>query len=108
METWIKHKQKVFQTVTHTFSKGNTHPGLLELDISHFYKFRQVFKDALRKHTIWKKIKYSLKEFIHECKQQRCRRAEVLGGEYYQDNGGYVNNSHFLFGQASQFRINPG
>ena len=108
MEAWVKYDQKVFKTMGNVFSTGDSHPKLCELEISHFYKFRQIFKEALRKHTIWKKIKYSLKEFIHECKQQRCRRAEVLGGEYYQGNGGYISNSHFLFGRASQFRINPG
>jgi len=61
---------------------------------------------ARRKYLLWQKgnLKYSLGRFIQYCSRNNYRYAEVLVIKYYEDNGGYLDNSHFLFGRASQFR----
>ncbi len=108
MDTWRKYKQVLSQTLKNIFHKQEIDDGLCYIDNAHLYEFIEVFKDALRKYKIWKRKTYTLEEFIAYCSSNNYHRAELLGIRYYDGNGGYLNNSHFLFGRASQFRMNPG
>lgn len=92
------------------FSGEDVDEKLLDMGISHIQKLLQLFKEGLRKYIIWQRKSYCLERFIAYCSHNRCRQAEDLSREYYEGNGGYLNNSHFLFGKASQFRIDlePG
>ena len=108
MDTWKKCKQILSQTLKNIFYGEEIDDGLCYIDNAHLYEFIKIFKDALRKYKIWKRKSYTLEEFIVSCSGDTYHQAEVLGVSYYDGNGGYVNNSHFLFGRASQFRMNPG
>jgi len=79
---------------------------LLEIDISQIYHFIGLFKKALRKYIVWKKSNISIDDFIKKCVAKNFRQAQELGWDYYCANGGYETNCHFLFGKASQFRLN--
>ena len=61
---------------------------------------------ARRKYLLWQKgnLRYPPERFIRHCSRDNYRYAEVLGIKYYAGNGGYLDNSPFLFGRASQFR----
>ncbi len=112
IDTWRKNDQIISNTIPKLFAEVETtveiSDQLSDIVGSHLYRFIRLFNDSSKKYSIWKKIKYPLERFIRGCSQYVYHRAEVLGNEYYQGNGGYINDSHFLFGQASQFRMNPG
>lgn len=76
----------------------------VNIGYSHIYEFVLVFKDALNKYRIWKKknTEYSLNKFIEYCHNKRY--VSDLNIEYYENNGNWIKNSQFLFGEASQFR----
>lgn len=79
---------------------------LLELGISHLYRFSRLFKKALRKYIVWQKANISLEDFIKKCSKKTFKTARELAWDYYCANGCYEAGSHFLFGTASQFRLN--
>lgn len=107
MDIWRRFKYRVSQTVTNIFRGEEVHEELFNIDISCVYEFMELFKGALRKYKIWHEKDYLIEEFIADCHQDNYRQSELLGIEYYEGNGGYMNNSHFLFGKASQFRSGP-
>jgi len=79
---------------------------LLDTGEGQVYRFIKLFERARDKYIIWKKLprSYSLESFIKLCSLNNYYHAEVLSMSYYAGNGGYINNSQFLFGRASQFR----
>jgi hypothetical protein len=81
-------------------------PVEMEVDRYHLSYFKKVFEVAKEKFILWKKRdkQYKLRGFISYCLRYEPEQSEGLSLEYYTDNGGYVTNSHFLFGKASQFR----
>lgn len=107
MDIWRRFKRQVSQTVTNIFRGEDISEELFNIDISCIYEFKRLFKEALRKYKIWKGKDYLIEEFIADCHHDNYHQSELLGIEYYQGNGGYLNNSHFLFGKASQFRAAP-
>lgn len=78
----------------------------LDIGQSHIYQFMKIFKQAYIKYKIFKKLTtdYLFDRFIRFCGKYKYRNAEILSIEYYTSNGGYIKNSQFLFGTASQFR----
>jgi len=107
MDTWRRFNRKISYTALNIFSGEDVCERLFVIGISHVQKFLQLFEQSLRKYIIWRRTDYSLEAFIIYCRENGYRRAEVLGIEYYEGNGGYADESHFLFGKASQFRTNP-
>jgi hypothetical protein len=108
VDLWQKLKHKLSDTVANIFKGEDVSEGLLNIERDCVYSFIQLFSEALTRYKIWLGKDYPLDEFINHCRKDNYCRAEVLGSEYYESNGGYLNNSHFLFGKASQFRRVPG
>ena len=108
VDLWQKLKRQLSDTVANIFKGEDVNEGLLNIERDCVYNFVQLFNKALTKYKIWQGKDYPLDEFIVHCRQDNYHRAEVSGFEYYESNGGYLNNSHFLFGSASQFRRVPG
>ena len=88
------------------FSEEEIVDSLLEMGISHLYRFIGLFKKALRKYIVWQKVNVSLDDFIKKSSEKSFINARELAWAYYWGNGGYESGSHFLFGTASQFRQN--
>lgn len=107
MDAWKKLGQNLSQTAMSIFSGENVCEELLNIDVSHLCRFVRLFKNSLRKYILWQGVNCSLGEFIGCCSRNGYRQARILAFDYYQHNGGYLSNSHLLFGKASQFRINP-
>lgn len=90
-----------------TFKKiENISDELLDTGESQVYRFIKIFERARDKYIIWKRLNrgWSLESFIGLCSLNNYCHAEALSMSYYAGNGGYINNSQFLFGRASQFR----
>ena len=70
------------------------------------YYIKKTFDLGRKKYLVWKKLNrtYSLESFIQLCSRHNYCHAETLSMSYYAGNGGYISNSQFLFGTASQFR----
>lgn len=79
---------------------------LLNMEAAQLRQFIRLSESARIKYRHWKKLptSYALEQFIEYCSRDGYRRAKALALEYYADNGGYIKNSQFLFGTASQFR----
>ncbi len=103
---WKKFKNSTSRTVEKIFPGEDIDESLLEITESHIYQFIKDFKLALTKYRIWKNksTNYTLEKFIKDCSYNNYRDTEVLSIEYYTSNGGFLKNSQFLFGTASQFR----
>lgn len=105
MGMWGKFKGRITEAVNNLWVGEDIEDGLYKIEHSHIYQFIKVFKNALRKHMIWKKDSgCSLEDFIGYCVADSYRAAGIINQEYYDYHGGYAHNSHFLFGTASQFR----
>lgn len=78
----------------------------LDIVESHIYQFKKIFKQAYIKYKIYKKLisDYLFERFVRFCSKYKYRNSEIINIEYYTGNGGYIKNSQFLFGTASQFR----
>ena len=98
--------KNITKTLENICSQEDVIYELLEIGISQIYQFIGLFKKALRKYIVWNNANISLEDFIKECGQKTFRNARELAWDYYCANGGYEANSHFLFGTASQFRLN--
>lgn len=105
MDTWNKVNKNAYKTLDR-ITAGDICDELYNIGVSHIYHFSRLYEMARRKYLLWQKgnLKYSLERFIRHCSRNNYRYAEVLVIKYYEDNGGYTDNSHFLFGRASQFR----
>jgi len=106
VDTWRRLKENALDALENIFvePKGICLQLFDSIDIRRLKDFIQLFRNALTKYKIWQNKDCLLKEFIASCRRDNYRRAKVLALEYYSANGGYENNSHFLFGTASQFR----
>lgn len=75
-----------------------------------FIDIKAIIEIALQKLKISLMLGFdtSLPEFIGYCLnysfEERIRGPTALTWEYYRKNGGYYENSQFLFGCAAQFR----
>lgn len=105
MDTWNKVNKNAYKTLDR-ITAGDICDELYNIGVSHIYHFLRLFEMARRKYLLWQKgnLSYPFERFIQYCSRDRYYHAEVLGIEYYAGNGGYLDNSHFLFGRASQFR----
>lgn len=105
--TWVKSEKNVYETMANISSSTEEQDEISdEIGTSHIYHFRKIFELAKEKFILWKKRErtYKVERFIRYCEGYRPEQSEGLGLKYYTDNGGYIRNSHFLFGVASQFR----
>lgn len=105
VDTWNKFGKNIYKTLD-SITVGNVCEELYMIGASHIWYFLRLFEMARRKHLLWKKksLDYPLERFIRYCSQDQYRYGETLSIRYYNGNGGYLNNSQFLFGRASQFR----
>lgn len=110
VDTWCRLKENASDALENIFiePKGICAQLFDSIDYRRLKDFIRLFQGALTKYKIWQNKDYLLKDFIASCRRDNYRRARILSLEYYSTNGGYENNSHFLFGTASQFRRSPG
>lgn len=102
---WKKCKGKITEAVNNLWREEDVDEELSKIEESHVMQFLNVIGSALRKYALWKKVHdCGMEEFIDYINNDGCRGAEMLHREYYDEHGGYMSNSHFLFGKASQFR----
>ena len=104
-------KHSINQTLDHF------HPKIKES--SHLHRFKKLLSESLEKLKISKMLSYEInfKSFIDYCLNYTSTRLsnhvsesdEMIRGPtglscyYYRKNGGYYENSQFLFGCAAQF-----
>ena len=105
MALWEKTKGKIRDTLDSISFEGvcDELNNTIEQQV---YYIKKIFDLGRDKYIIWKKLNrsYNLGTFIRLCSQNQCKAAESMSVSYYTGNGGYINNSQFLFGTASQFR----
>jgi len=102
---WVKCKGKTKQVLEEICRMAEVTEELVNIEASNVDEIIKVFRNAFIKYRLWqKKADYSLEEFIGNCSGLGDRGAERLAIEYYSAHGGYLMNSQFLFGKASQFR----
>lgn len=102
---WKKCKSKMAEVIDNLWGEEDVDEELENIEASQVMQFMQVIKSGLRKYILWKKDhNCGIDEFIDYINDDGYRGAEILHREYYEEQGGYASNSHFLFGKASQFR----
>lgn len=102
---WKDFGRKINQVLDNLWRGEYTDDSLQNLEASQVYQFIKLFSLALHKYRIaGGHEECSLEDFIGYCRMNNYHGAEILALEYYECNGGWMRNSHFLFGVASQFR----
>lgn len=102
---WKKCRGKMAEVISSLWAEENIDEELLKIEASQVMQFIQAIKSGLRKYILWTNdYNCGMDEFIDYIADDCYRGAEILHKEYYEENGGYASNSHFLFGKASQFR----
>jgi hypothetical protein len=106
MDKWRKVGKNIYNTLNE-ITRDGVSDELYNMAGSQIYYFRKLFKLAMKKYLLYGKINsiYPLEKFIGLCSDYQYCHGETLGRRYYSRNGGYMNNSQFLFGKASQFRV---
>lgn len=107
VHTRINLKNSLYKTIEYICKRHPVAEELLNIGSSGIYSLVSLFKNSLRKYTTWLEKKTSLEDFVSLCSEKDCRNSLSVATDYYQSNGSYKQNSHFLFGKASQFRF-PG
>ena len=102
---WKDIGMKINQALENLWRGEYIEDSLQNLEASQVYQFIKLFGAAFHKYRISRKDEEcSLEDFIGYCRMNNYHGAEVVALEYYEANGGWMRNSHFLFGVASQFR----
>ncbi|MCK4249705.1 MAG: hypothetical protein KAX15_07990 [Candidatus Omnitrophica bacterium] len=107
VHTWTNFRDSLYETIKNICNVPSVAEEMLNIESSGIYSLVYLFKNSLRKYTTWLDKRMSLEDFVALCSDEDCRNSLTIATDYYQSNGGYKQNSHFLFGKASQFRC-PG